>query len=39
MSGELFKTIVGIAELKEEDFKPANKRAFNYNKQPIALDG
>ena len=39
MSGDLFKMIVGIAELKEEDFKPANKRAFNYNKQPIALDG
>jgi len=28
MSGDLFKMIVGIAELKEEDFKPANKRAF-----------
>ena len=25
MSGYLFKTIVGIAELKEEDFKPASK--------------
>jgi len=39
MSGDLFKMIVSIAELKEEDFKPANTWAFYYNKQPIALDG
>jgi len=39
ISGDLFKTIIGAAGLKEENFKPANKQAFNYDKQPIVLDG
>ena len=32
VSGNLFKTIITTAGLKEEDFKPANKQAFNYDK-------
>ena len=31
--------MVNTSELKKEDFKPVNKRAFNFNKQPIVLDG
>ena len=31
--------IIDAAGLKEENFKPADKQAFNYDKQPIVLDG
>ena len=31
--------MVNTAELKKEGFKPASKQAFNYNNQPIVLDG
>ena len=39
ISVDMFKIVIAKAGLKKEEFKTANKQAFSYNKQRIALDG
>jgi len=39
MGGTLFKKVAAVARLRKKSFKPCDKRALNYDRQPIQLDG
>jgi len=39
MGGTLFKKVAAVARLRKKSFKPCDKQALNYDRQPIQLDG
>ena len=39
LGGDAFRKVATVAKLRKKDFKPADKKAFNYDGKPFCLDG
>ena len=39
LGGDAFRKVATAAKLRKKDFKPADKKAFNYDGKPFHLDG
>ena len=39
IGGTMFKKVASVARLQKKNFKPCDKQALNYDRQPIQLDG
>ena len=39
MGKEAFKKVAMVAKLRKKDFRPADKKAYNYDGKPFTLDG